>query len=150
MLWLFFRVSDGVALFNGTSGKHTYRIHTDGKAKDGFVLIGKHLPVEAYPHLVNGIRHQLLHMEGGIDEHHLWEHRLHSQHHGGGQVHRHGLYPAAKSARNSFPIVKTGSQPFPSMAGCPLSNAHGIGLWKAVTFYFTSTFLTVPSLIFTT
>lgn len=62
---------------------------------DGFVLLGKHLPAEAYPHLVNGIRHQLLDMETVIDEHRFWEHCPHGQHHGRGQIGCHGLYPTA-------------------------------------------------------
>lgn len=67
---------------------------------DGLVLLRKNLPTEGYPHLVDGLAHELLHMETVIYKLGLREHGPYRQHHGRGQIRRHRPYAAAQLAWN--------------------------------------------------
>ena len=61
---------------------------------DGLVLLSEHFPSEGYPHLVDCLGHQLLHVEAVVDQLRLGEYSPHRQHHGRGQVRGHGFHPA--------------------------------------------------------
>ena len=94
---------------------------------DGLVLLGEHLPAEVYPHVVDGLGHEPLHVETVVYQPGAREHGPGGEHHGRRQVGGHGLHPAAYFQRDEpeygghrvggHPAHHRGQRPFPAASG---------------------------------